>query len=113
MVAVREEDITKLYSSVSDIANILRTSSDEILSWVKAGDILFSVGKNKDNKILVYKLYLIEFLREKGLLIEKPIHKNVLDSKEVPIIKKGKTNEKDINASLTSCHSPTLFGMRT
>lgn len=90
MVAVREEDITKLYSSVSDIAAFLRTTPDQVFSWVKAGDILFSVGKNKDNKILVHKCYLIEFLREKGLFIEKPIHKNVLDSKKAPIIKKRK-----------------------
>lgn len=86
MVAVREEDIKKLYSSVSDIAAILRTSQEQVFSWVRNGDLYFGIGTKKDNKILVHKRYLIEFLREKGLLIEKPTYKNVFGSQEVPII---------------------------
>lgn len=79
MVQIREEDIPALYLTVSDIANILRTSSDEILSWVKQGDLLFSMGTKKDNKIIVHKRYLIDCLREKSLFIEKPVHiRNVL-----------------------------------
>ena len=86
MVAVREEDIKKLYSSVSDIAAILRTSQEQVFSWVRNGDLYFGIGTKKDNKILVHKRYLIEFLREKGLLIEKPTYKNIFGSQEVPII---------------------------
>lgn len=86
MVAVREEDIKKLYSSVSDIAAILRTSQEQVFSWVRNGDLYFGIGTKKDNKILVHKRYLIEFLKEKGLFIEKPFYKNVLDGKEVPVI---------------------------
>lgn len=86
MVAVREEDIKKLYSSVSDIAAILRTSQEQVFSWVRNGDLYFGIGTKKDNKILVHKRYLIEFLREKGLLIEKPTYKNVFGSQEVPVI---------------------------
>lgn len=86
MVAVREEDIKKLYSSVSDIAAILRTSQEQVFSWVRNGDLYFGIGTKKDNKILVHKRYLVEFLREKGLLIEKPTYKTVFGSQEVPII---------------------------
>lgn len=86
MVAVREEDIKKLYSSVSDIAAILRTSQEQVFSWVRNGDLYFGIGTKKDNKILVHKRYLIEFLREKGLLIEKPTYRNVFGNQEVPVI---------------------------
>lgn len=86
MVAVREEDIKKLYSSVSDIAAILRTSQEQVFSWVRNGELYFGIGTKKDNKILVHKRYLIEFLREKGLLIEKPTYKNVFGNQEVPVI---------------------------
>lgn len=86
MVAVREEDIKKLYSSVSDIAAILRTSQEQVFSWVRNGDLYFGIGTKKDNKILVHKRYLIEFLREKGLLIEKPTYRNVFGNEEIPII---------------------------
>ena len=86
MIAVREEDIKKLYSSIYDIAAIVRTSPEQVLSWVRSGDLYFGIGTKKDNKILVHKRYLIEFLKEKGLFIEKPFYKNVLDSKEVPVI---------------------------
>ena len=86
MVAVREEDIKKLYSSVYDIAAIVRTSPEQVLSWVRSGDLDFGIGTKKDNKILVHKRYLIEFLREKGLLIEKPLYKNVFGIQEMPII---------------------------
>lgn len=86
MVAVREEDIKKLYSSVSDIAAILRTSQEQVFSWVRNGELYFGIGTKKDNKILVHKRYLIEFLREKGLLNEKPTYKNVFGNQEVPVI---------------------------
>lgn len=78
---VREEDITKEFSTIYDIAMLLRTSPEQVLSWVKAGDILFSVGKNKDNKILVHRRYLIDFLREEGLLIKKstPVRNVLID----------------------------------
>ena len=86
MIAVREEDIKKLYSSIYDIAAIVRTSPEQVLSWVRSGDLYFGIGTKKDNKILVHKRYLIEFLREKGLLIEKPLYKNVFSIQEMPII---------------------------
>ena len=86
MIAVREEDIKKLYSSIYDIAAIIRTSPEQVLSWVRSGDLYFGIGTKKDNKILVHKRYLIEFLREQGLLIEKPTYKNIFGSQEVPII---------------------------
>ena len=86
MIAVREEDIKKLYSSIYDIAAIVRTSPEQVLSWVRSGDLYFGIGTKKDNKILVHKRYLIEFLKEKGLFIEKPSYRNVLDGKETPII---------------------------
>lgn len=86
MVAVREEDIKKLYSSIYDIAAIVRTSPEQVLSWVRSGDLYFGIGTKKDNKILVHKRYLIEFLKEKGLLIEKPLYKNVFGIQEMPII---------------------------
>ena len=86
MTKVKEEDITKLYCDVYDIAAIVRTSPEQVLSWVRSGDLDFSIGTKKDNKILVHKRYLIEFLREKGLLIEKPLYKNVFGIQEMPII---------------------------
>lgn len=86
MVAVREKDIKKLYCDVYDIAAIVRTSPEQVLSWVRSGDFYFGIGTKKDNKILVHKRYLIEFLREQGLLIEKPTYKNVFGNQEVPII---------------------------
>ena len=87
MIAVREEDIKKIYSSIYDIAAIVRTSPEQVLSWVRSGDLYFGIGIKKDNKILVHKRYLIEFLREQGLLIEKPTYKNVFGSQEVSVIK--------------------------
>lgn len=86
MTKVKEEDITKLYCDVYDIAAIVRTSPEQVLSWVRSGDLDFGIGTKKDNKILVHKRYLIEFLREKGLFIEKPLYKNVFGIQEMPII---------------------------
>lgn len=72
MTKVKEEDITKLYCDVYDIAAFLRTTPDQVFSWIREGDLLLGACKNKDNKIIIHKRILLEFLDEKGLLIKKP-----------------------------------------
>lgn len=81
MVAVREDDIKKLYCDVSDIAAFLRTTPDQIFSWIREGDLLLGASKNERNKIVIHKRILLEFLDEKGLLIKKskPVRNVLVD----------------------------------
>ena len=81
MIAVREEDIKKLYCDVSDIAAFLRTTPDQIFSWIREGDLLLGASKNERNKIVIHKRILLEFLDEKGLLIKKskPVRNVLVD----------------------------------